>query len=923
MLAFLHTTGGHTMVVGRDQELAQVARLLDGVADGPAVLGLWGEAGIGKSTVWRGGLRAAEAQGFTVLACRAAATEVRLSYAGLADLLAEFDPTELRWLPPPQRRALDAALLRNNDSGPEPRAVAAAFLSVLNRLAAEAPVLVAVDDVHWLDEPTRRVVAFAVRRCAGSLAALTSGRDGAPAEQRDDIRPRDPSRLRHLMLGPLGPSAVHHVLMEKLGRSYPRPIVARLARVSGGNPFYAVEMARALDAGPSAFPASLRTVVRDRLASLPPEARESLLVVSALTVPRLETVRRACGDLDSLSAAETAGVVELAAGRVVFSHPLLAHGVYAEASPSSRRALHRRLSRLVTDSEERARHLALAAVGPEPEAVQALDAAADQARRRGAPSAAAELLEMAIDLGADDPSRRVRAARDHFDAEDPLRARAMLEDVIAELEPGGLRARALGLLGTVLYQVDHYERGTEVLRRALAEAREEPALRAEIAVELSIAFTNRGRLDEAVSHARIAVREAGQVRDEGLRAETLGALALTEFLSGRGVDEDVLADALATEDLDRRSHALRWPSLHAAMICLWTHRVGRARELLADLHERCLQHGIESDVWFLSFHEANAALWTGDVERARQLSMDTAERALMVGAEQLRGAALATQALVDGWMGQVADARAAGERAVAIFTEHGMAVGALFARGGLGALELSVGNAAEAARWLGPAATTMAQMGLHEPECVPFLPDAVEALVALGRLEEAEPLVERLEVAGRRPGRTWAEAVGARGRGLVAAARGDLDAARSAFDRALAAHDRLPLPYDRARTLLACGRLQRRRNERSAARTSLAAAAAEFDASGARRWAELARSELGERAVPREELTPAERRVAELAARGLTNREVAAALSISQKTVEANLSRSYRKLGIRTRAQLGGWLARRPSGAPGPGRPPA
>jgi len=894
------------------------------------VLALWGEAGIGKTTVWNAGLLAAADRGYTVLAFRAAAAEIRLSYAGLTDLMADVAADDLARLPDPQRRALDAALLRGiaeDGHPPDARAVAAGLLSVLERLASRTPVLVAVDDVQWLDEPTRQAVAFAVRRCLGPVAALTAGRDGGRPDRRGEIRPRDPARLRHVDIGPLSVGALHHVLTENMKRSFPRPVLLRIAHTSGGNPFYALELARSLGARGSAltsFPGSLRAVVQDHVGSLAPAVREALLVVSALAVPSLEVVGRACGGVDAvdvLGAAEDAGVVELSGGCARFTHPLLANGVYSEASPTVRRAVHRRLSELVDDVEERARHLALAVTGPEAEAINALDVAAGQARRRGAASAAAELLELAIGLGADDPSRRVRAAQDHFHAGDPLRARDLLERAISDLGQGPPRAEAGALLGTIFYQIDDIARAVPTLERAFGDAGDDPRPRAEIAMELAIALTNAGRVGDGLPYTLIAVEESERVGDDGLFAEALGHSVLLRFLDGQGVDHAGLARALALEDPDRRSHTLRRPSWAAAMVNLWTRRVGEARAGLAALRQRCLDRGEESDLWFLTFHAATAALWSGDVEAARQLAADVTDRALMVGTDHTRAMALLTQAQVAAWTGRLDQARAAGEEAAAILAKFGMAIGSLFAQGGLGMLALSVGDHAAAARWLSPLPTAMVEMGLGEPSCVSFLPDAAEALIALGHWREAEALVARLEASGRGPDRAWVEAVAARSRGLLAAAGGDLAAARSAFQRALDAHDQLPLPYDRARTLLLLGRLQRRGNERLAARATLEEAARAFDAVGAARWADNARAELdrlGARPGPVDELTPTEQRVAQLAARGLTNREVAAALVVSPKTVEANLSRVYRKLGIRSRAELGAWLVQRPAGGLSP-----
>lgn len=429
-------------------------------------------------------------------------------------------------------------MLRGTDDDsrpPEPRAVATGFLSALDRLADRMPVLVAVDDVQWLDEPTRQSVAFAVRRCRGPVAVLTAGRDGGRPGRRGEICPRDPARLRHVYVDPLTLGALHHVLMGNLGRSFPRPVLLRIAQASGGNPIYALEIARSLDIRKSArttFPDSLRSVLQDHIGSLEPEVQEALLVVSALAAPTLDLIGRACGDMNAaevLGAAEDAGVVELSGGYVRFTHPLLADGVYTEASPTARRALHRRLSGLVDDVEERARHLALAVTGPAAEAVTALDTAAGQARRRGAASAAAELLELAIGLGADDPLRRVQAAQDHFHADDPLRARDLLERAIAELGPGQARAAALALLGTILYEVDDFAQAINTLERAFEDAGDAPRLRAEIALELSVALNNGRRVGDGTPYVMLAVEESERAADDGLLAEALAASAMNRL----------------------------------------------------------------------------------------------------------------------------------------------------------------------------------------------------------------------------------------------------------------------------------------------------------------------------------------------------------------------------------------------------------
>jgi len=914
-------------VVGRDAELAAVGRLLERVDSGPAMLALTGEAGIGKTTVWHHGVRRARDRGFTPLICRPAAAEVRLSYAGLADLLSDMPPGAFTRLPPPQRRALDAALLRGRDDDPAPdeRAVAAGLLSLLRGLARTMPVLLAIDDVQWLDEPTRRVVEFAVRRCSGQVATLVTLR-GDDTAALTGLRPGEPDRLETVSVGPLSLAALHHVLSQHTGRIWRRPALVRIAQACGGNPFYALELARSSgehNHGPTVLPDTLRELVRERLAHSSPPVREALLVASALAAPRVDLVERAVGgDAGSLlGEAEDQGVVTLSGnGEVRFSHPLLANGVYSDATPSARRALHRRLSGVVDDVEERARHLALATLGPDDETIAALDDAADLARRRGAPAASAELRDLALSLGANGPLRRIKAAHDHVNAGDPSRARQLLESAIADLDAGPVRADALALLGQIHYLVEDYASAATVLKQALGEAGSDLALRVFLALELGFAFVNGGRVAEALPLAKTALAEAEELDDKGLLAEAIGALAIVRFLDGQGVDEAAFTRALELEDIDRPSHATRWPALNAAMVTLWSHQLEEARAGLAKLRERCLDRGMESDLWFVCYHEASVELRLGDVVAAERLVADMAERATLTGADLPQAFALSARAQVQAWVGEVEAARTSGQTALATITEAGMVSGALFTLSTLGLAELSAGNFERTAELLVPAAAQMAAMGLKEPAVTPFLPDAVQALVALNRPDEAEPFVALLEDSGRRPGRGWAAAVGARCRALLLVARRQTEDAAGAFGRALAAHERVPqLRYDRGRTLLALGEFQRRRNQRRAAHESLTEAARLFAEVGAAQWERNARTELdriGMQAGAGDELTATEQHVAELAASGMTVREMAVALLVSPKTVEAHLTRIYRKLGIRSRAELGRITADRKAGRP-------
>jgi DNA-binding CsgD family transcriptional regulator len=283
---------------------------------------------------------------------------------------------------------------------------------------------------------------------------------------------------------------------------------------------------------------------------------------------------------------------------------------------------------------------------------------------------------------------------------------------------------------------------------------------------------------------------------------------------------------------------------------------------------------------------------------------------------------LAYRALVDAYRGQAEAVRTEAAEALELLRQVGWTVWEPWALWALGVLELSLGNPTATARTLDPLAQLVEATGTGTIMLSRFLPDEIEALVALGELQRAERLVDMVDADGRRTGVAWTLAGAARCRGLLLAAQGETDGALRALDEALTHHASLEMPLELARTLLVCGQIQRRHKRKRAAQDSLAQALELFERSGAALWAKRARQELGRvglRPHAPQELTAAERRVAELAASGLTNQEVAAAAFLSPKTVEDNLTRIYRKLGIRSRAELGVRLAERngtPRGLP-------
>ena len=504
----------------------------------------------------------------------------------------------------------------------------------------------------------------------------------------------------------------------------------------------------------------------------------------------------------------------------------------------------------------------------------------------------------------------IEAAEHRFAAGDSSRARTLLERAAAVLPAGPERARALALLGTIRCRDDSYEEGAALLEQALGESGPgEP--RVTLTLELAYVLANVGRTRDALATVAPAVADATDIADPGLLAEALAVTSIVRFLSGQGVDEHALARSGQLEDPDRRTFFQSRPSLIAALLLLWTGKLDEAQRALDGVRQACLERGEESELVYATRHTAGLACARGDLERAREIVADGLQRAWQLDSRMARAIALSNEATVAAWTGGVEEARRAAGESLALFKESGSFAGAMMPVEALGGLELSLGDADAAAGWLAlPAAAVVAQVG--DPAVVPFVADAVEALLACERVEETLPLAEWLETCSAALGRAPLLAVASRCRGLLLAARGDVPAAAAALQQAVTDHDRFPVAFERARTLLVLGQIQRRLRRRRAARASLEDARSTFDSLGAVLWVDRAEAELerlGLRRDAGDDLTPGERRVAQLAATGLPNHAVAAALFISPKTVEANLTRVYRKLGIRSRAQLSRHMA--------------
>ena len=912
-------------VLSRQAEVRAVADFLAAASCRPSALMVEGEPGIGKTTLCSAIAKQAVDSGFRVLTARPAAAESVLAYASLADLLADVDAAVFADLPHPQRHAIDRILLRADADG-EPtdqRAVAAGFLSIVQRLGEQSPVLVAIDDLQWLDESSARVLAFTARRLSapvGVLGAVRTDPDGVNAASWLQLPRID--AVERITLCPLTLGALHVVISERLGRSFPRPTMVRIHQVSGGNPFYALELARAMEGGATdvegSLPNTLAGLVRAHIGGLADDVRDALLAAACLAEPTISLVSEAIGTdadqlVDILAAAEEEAIIEIEGDRLRFVHPLLAAGVYADAAPGPRRKMHRRLGQIVDQPELRARHLALSATSLDQQSLEALDTAAESARSRGAPAAAAELLDLALRLGGNTPPRRMRSAAHHFDAGDSKRATTLLRETTAQLTPGMLRAEALSQLAVMRLFDNSSPEAADLLQQALAETEANLTLRVQALIPLSYALGETGNLAAAVDTVEDAVVHAEQLGQPDLLSQALAVRVMLHFVGGDAIDEPSLRRALELEVRDTSIIPMPFrASFHNAVLLAWTGQLERAHEGMLAIRRHCLERGDESDLIYATFHTVLIEIWRGDLTAATLLADDAVERAMQLGGDVSLFMALTIRAAAAAYGGQEDHARRDLAEAVAASQRSGSYRLAEWPITILGFLELSLGNYPETLTALEPLLSHLSHLETAPPTTeiitASFLPDAVEALIQVGRLTDVEPLIDTLQRNGRRLDRAWTLAVGARCRAMLLAARGDLDGAVNNLEQAMVEHDRLPMPFERARTQLLLGQIQRRQRRKDAATVTLREALSAVEDIGIPLWTARIRAELARCVVvPRGtgDLTPGERRVAELAASGLTNRDVAAALFISPKTVEANLSRIYRKLGIHTRAELG------------------
>ena len=909
----------HVEAVGREEQVAGLRAL--GTADsGAHAVVLTGEPGIGKTTLWEAGVDGARERGLRVLSARPSGAETEHSFAALIDLCEGIPADALESLPAPQRSALEVALLRAEPGGaaPEPRAIALGFLNMLRALAAAERLVVAVDDVQWLDAPSADALAFAARRLESeSVAFLIAKRPGRHTALEQALERRG---LQQVQVGPLSLGAVRRLLAEQLGLTVSRPQLRRILDSTLGNPLFALEIGRTLvEHGPREvgedipLPDALEDMLGARVARLPDAVRRVLLAVALSGDVRAADLEA----IEGMAAVEDAldeGVLVADGDRMRASHPLLAVAARKRSGARERRELHLALAGTVADEELRALHLALATEVPDEQLAATLAAAAAGASARGARQVAVRLGEHAWRLTPPESSARderlIELAGHLETAGEVQRMTSLLTPALDSLPHGALRGRVWLLLseGSNVRDLDDLLRHLDA---ALEECGGDPGISAH-ALARKAGYTvaaGVSRIRQAEAWAQEAVTAARRVGPD-LERRAIGELAWARALSGRPIDE--LCERFR-EASDAAFYIADSPERVAGQRLVWRGDVKQARVTLTRDLALADEQGEPTSYALQRLHVCELELRAGDWDAAAHILDEWAESAdneLLIPPmyERCRALLAAGRGLPDETQQWAAKAIASAEATATRWD----ALEALRARGIAELLSHEPPRAVESLRavW-----SHTLREGIDEPGVFPVAPELVEALVEVGERDEARAVTQRLRELAEPQAHPWGLATVKRCSAVVGLAGDTYDPdAAAVLAQAAADYDELGLRFDAARSLLSLGRAQRRFRKWGAARGSLEQATAAFERVGSPGWAERTRSELsrvgGRRPrASEDELTPSERRVVELAADGLANKEIAAALFVTVNTVEVHLSRAYGKLGVRSRSQLARRLA--------------
>ena len=899
-------------LVGRGVELERLAISLEASSTASMCVLIEGERGAGATALLAAAASAAENDGVRVLRCRPLASEVHLDYAAIADLLAPIN--DLAMILPTPRRALETALLRNtaqaSSSGhtrvPDERAVGTGCVQLVHHLAALSPLLLVIDGADWLDDASAAALRYMLRRLPflGVTTWIAHRRSTEPLAEGDV-----------LVLGPLSERASEAVVRGAWTTMPNAPVMRRIVAAAGGNPLIASELARALGQrglsshGLLPLPAVLTQWVDAVFGTLPAAAVDVLAILWCAPHADVDVFVKTGLD-ESLDECERRGLIATSARMVYPVHSLLPLVAAHRSTPMKVRSIHDQLANVCNEPDERARHRALSIVGSDDALATELAEYAEAAAATGKLERAAELASLSLALTSQTHvSHSARVAFDahllfqqgdsdgalqRLDALDPTRAPST-----ALAAASLVRAKVAFSSSTIAEAVAHAE---DALRLCTTDAE-----RVEAYSILSRVSYNH--FPTAAQHARTALRlaEHTDVSTNVLSSALVGYASAT-FMAGEGLDRECYQQAM---EIERTSPVYAADSAFASFAAMLkiADEIDESRGMLCELLARNRDDGA---LPFALSHLPQLELWAGNWDAAEDYAHRHLAAASTAGQHDQVAQANFNLAMVNAYRGAVDDAVTIAGNLHRSGLEHGEAWTERNGLAMLGLVALSTGDAETAVGTLSQWHELTLRMGLHEPGYCRMRSDFVEALVATGRLSDADEIVDIMQSDADRFQRTTLVAAASRAAALVAASRGERVEALFLAGTAVDRYATTTLALEHARALLTLGQLHRRFKEKAAARTHLRAALEAFERLGAERFAARARQDLariGLRPPASTGLTETERRVAELAATGRTVRQVGDDLFISHKTVEANLTRVYRKLGIGGRAELATWLA--------------
>ena len=899
-------------LVGRERECAAIDRLLEASAHGESSsLVLRGEAGIGKTALLAYAAERVCSRG--VLRTAGVESESDLDFAGLYGLLRPIED-KLGELPEMQAAALAGALGLGPSIGSDRLLVSAAALSLLAAAADDGPLLCLIDDAQFLDVASADALVFSARRLAAEPVALMFAvREGAG---RGFVAPG----LPELVLEGLGAEAAAQLLATSAPAAAD-PVREWLLAEAAGNALALLELPSGLSpaqlqgraALPETTPLSsrLRSAFMQRIDRLPTGTRTALLIAAVDDVGEVATVVRAAGEAglpeDALDPAERAGLLHVAGAGIVFRHPLVRSALLESSTHSQRRGAHAALAAALSGAEHADRrvwHQALATMVADEKVARELEASARRSQARAGHASAATAFVRAAELSAGEGRRVGRlaaAAEAAWAAGQPERARELIARALP-LTTAQARAELLYLRGVIEARTGDLRSAVAVLVEA-ADASEAESLTLEMLTEATEAAEYAGDYAQAAAIGARADAIEPRSETDRFRVAALSGMA-AELAGDHERAAPLLREAIRRAEQFEDPGPLVWASLIATMGNMggnFGDGLPYSTRAVTIARERGLLSILPAALWA----QANALVGQGHFSLARSAAEEGIRLASDFGHHWGASWNLTLLAALDALRGDESAARADAAEAIELAAIGGATMILANAEWALGQLELTLGRPGEATDRL----LLVSALGRHESNPLIGLwsiPDLIEAAARSGRLDETVDRFDRYADWVQHSPSPARLSVLARCRAL--AGEGDV---REQFETALAP-DATISPFLQARTELLYGEWLRRERHRREARRHLRRAADLFRQVGAPPWEERAEAELratGETARRRDpstldQLTPQELQIAGLVAAGMTNRQIAAQLFLSPRTIDYHLRKVFSKLGVSSRTEL-------------------